>query len=99
MKTLGIDLQDGFVGDEVIITINGKEKFRSEAITTKLLLGFAETLKYQLRQGNTTITLNLPKKRLEKTIQLNLSEDTYVGISITQAGIEYSTSDQSFTYG
>jgi len=81
-----------------VIEINGDELFRQEKVLTKLLLGYAETLVFQVPQGNTTIFISLPKARQEKTIELDLNEDAYLGISLTPAGFEYTISDKPFFY-
>ena len=98
MITLGIDLQEGFESDQVVIDINGQEFFRQEKVETKLLLGYGETLIFQVPQGNTTIIVSLPQKKQEKTIKLDLKKDTYLGISVTPSGLEYITSDKPFFY-
>lgn len=98
MITLGIDLQEGFDGDQVVIDVNGKEFFRQEKVFTKLLLGYAETMVFKVPQGITTIKISLPQKQLEKTIKLDLEKDAYLGISVTSTGLEYIVSDNPFFY-
>lgn len=98
MVTLGIDLQEGFKGDQVVIQVNGKELFRQENVLTKLLLGYAETMVFQVPQGGTEIKISLPQKLVEKTIELNLKNNTYLGISLTPGGLEYTVSDKPFFY-
>jgi len=98
MYTLEIDLQEGFDGDQVVIEINGKESFRQENVSTKLLLGYAETKAFPLPPGETTVTISLPQKKQTTTINLNLEANTYLGVSVTPAGLEYILSDKPFFY-
>jgi len=98
MYTLEIDLQEGFDGDQVVIDINGKEAFRQENVSTKLLLGYAETKAFPLPPGKTTVTISLPQKKQTTTINLNLEANTYLGVSVTPAGLDYILSDKPFFY-
>lgn len=99
MVTLFIDFQDGFVDDKIVLQVNGKEVFRKEQVTTKLLLGLADSLKTKVDTGQVSIEIYLPKKNIKKTIALEVSADTYVGISIVDGMIEYIISDKPFGYG
>lgn len=48
MQELLIILQDGFNGDEVAITVNGKEARYDRDVTTRALLGMAEEVSVEL---------------------------------------------------
>lgn len=99
MVTLSIDFQDGFVNDITVLHVNGKEIFHKEHVNTKLLLGLADSLETEVETGSVSINTNVPTKDIEKTIILEVSADTYVGISIVNGMIEHIVSDRPFGYG
>jgi hypothetical protein len=98
MITIGIDLQEGFENDQVVIVINAQEVYRQDKVLTKLLLGYAETMTFQVSKGNSTITIALPQKMQEKKIELDLKQNFYLGVSLTPTGLEYIISDKPFFY-
>lgn len=97
--TLSIDLQEGFLDDTVVLQVNGEEVFRREHVSTKLLLGIADSSKAEVEKGPAIIEVNVETKDIQKTISLELSADTYLGISIANGMIEHIVSNKPFGYG
>lgn len=98
MYVLGIDLQEGFANDRVVITLDGREIYREDAVTTKLLLGYAQTLTVDAPEGPARLTVALPDRGLENTVSLPLNADTYVGVSVTSQGVEFIVASAPFFY-
>jgi len=98
MATLAIDFQDGFVDDTIVIHLNGKERFRKEHVSTKLLLGLAVSFRDEVEVGPVSIQINIETKNITQTIDLEVSGDTYLGVSNVNGMIEYIVLDEPFGY-
>jgi len=81
MATLQIHLQEGFSDDPVIVHVNGQEVFRKEGVTTKLLLGYAETATAQIAEGSASVEIALPARNLSETITLQAVGTIHLGLS------------------
>ena len=98
MVTLSIDFQEGFANDTVVLHVNGDEVFRKEDVSTKLLIGKADALKTTVETGQVVIEINIQTRDIAMTIPLEISADTYLGISAVNGRIEYVISDEPFGY-
>jgi hypothetical protein len=98
MVTLAIDLQDGFVDDTVVLRVNGEEVFRKEHVSTKLLLGLADSCNKEVEKGSVSVEISVETRDIVKTIPLDVSADTYLGVSVVNGMIEYIISDEPFVY-
>lgn len=98
MALLHIDLQEGFADDTVTLQVNGKKVFSRECVTTRLLLGLADSVKSQVEKGLVTIEARVETRGIAKTIRLNVSADTYVGVSVVNDRIEHLVSGKPFGY-
>ena len=98
MVTLSIDFQEGFANNTVVLHVNGDEVFRKEDVSTKLLLGKADALETMVETGQVVIEINIQTRDIAMTIPLEISADTYLGISVVNGRIEYVISDEPFGY-
>ena len=98
MPTLHIDLQEGFEQDTVVIHVNGNEIFREDGVSSMLLLGLAQTLETPVSPGDVVVDIQVPSRSLEAQIKLSIVADAFIGISITESGIEHFISDTPFMY-
>ena len=98
MVTLAIDLQDGFVDDTVVLRVNGEELFRKGHVSTKLLLGLADSFKTEVEKGPVSVEISVETRDTAETISLYVSADTYLGVSVVNGRIEYIISDEPFGY-
>lgn len=98
MALLYVDLQEGFADDTIILRVNGKEVFSGERVTTRLLLGLADSVKTEVEKGLVTIEARVETRGIAKTIRLNVSADTYVGVSVVNDRIEHLVSGKPFGY-
>lgn len=88
MVTLAIDLQEGFVDDTVILRVNGEEVFRKEHVSTNPLLGLAHSFKTEVEKGPVNIRVDVRTRDLAKTVALEVSDDTYLGVSVVGGMID-----------
>jgi hypothetical protein len=98
MAKLSIHLQEGFDNDLVVIKVNGKGKFRNTQVTTKLLLGYAEVVELLVSETAAKVQISLPQKKLTQAVNIPLSADAHIAVSIVDNQIAYQVSDQPFGY-
>lgn len=100
MNSLNVDLQDGFNNDLVIIRVNEQEIFHKKGVQTNLLLSYADAVEVEVPEGIIKVETILPSKKLSKTIDLQISAQVYLGISIQEGGegIQYRVSNEPFGY-
>jgi hypothetical protein len=99
MTRLGIHLQDGFTGDEIVVKINGEERLRRKDVRTKRVLGLAEHAELDVDDGPLSIAVSVPSRGLEKRIELEGSDEAYIGISLIDDDIRMIRSKTPFGYG
>ena len=99
MAVLHVHLQEGFANDSVRIRVGGREVFAKDGVTTKLLLGYADTLDVQVVEGLVNVEVVVSSRNISTTIPLQVARATYLGISIEHGTIEHLISDQPFGYG
>jgi hypothetical protein len=97
MPLLHVDLQEGFAGEPVVATVNGRELFRKDGVRTRTQIGLADSFEIVLPQGPATIVLTA--RGATEEIAASLSSDLYVGVSITPEGrIVHKQSAHAFGY-
>jgi hypothetical protein len=98
MVILSIHLQDGFSNDTVLIEVNGKRVYEQKDVTTKLLLGKADSTQTEVEIGPVHVQVEVRTQDLADTIELEVSAATYLGISVVDGEIEFMISDEPFGY-
>ena len=101
MPTLHIDLQDGFIGDPVVVRVNGEEVFRHEKLMTRPQLGLAKSVKVELPKGRAEIEISMPTRKQKRVVETTLEADKYVGVSFDPEKKELTeptVQDQLFGY-
>lgn len=96
--TLGIDLQDGFSDDSVVVEINGKEVLRIEHLQKSGPSGLAHAFTTQLETGMKTVRCRLTTRNLERVLNFQLSKNKYLGFSVVDGFITHIFSDEPFGY-
>ena len=84
MPLLRVDLQEGFVGDSVRITVNGEERFRKDGVRTRTQIGRADAFEMTLPPGPARIEVTA--RGVTHPIAVSLAADLYVGVSIAPDG-------------
>jgi hypothetical protein len=99
MVEIPIDLQDGFKDDTVVISVEGRELLRDEAVSTRFQIGRAKSVKLQVPEGRTELTVEVPTRNLRGTATVDTTKPVFVGISLTTQGkLQIRVQDQPFGY-
>lgn len=99
MALIHIALQEGFADDTVAIQANGKEIFRQSNVRTRLQTGYANSVEVNVPEGSVNVQVLLPSKHLSKSIDLQVPDRVYIGVSVTRNGeINYRISPEPFGY-
>jgi hypothetical protein len=97
MPLLHVDLQEGFGGEPILITVNGRELFRKASVRTRTQIGLADSFELTLPAG--TAHIEVTARGTTHTIAAPLSADLYLGVSITPDGqIVHKQSAHAFGY-
>ena len=97
MPLLHVDLQEGFLGEAVVASVNGRELFRKDGVRTRTQIGLADSFELVLPPGPIAITLTARGETHD--ISASLSTDTYIGVSLTPEGrIVHKQSTHAFGY-
>lgn len=98
-ELLHIALQDGFINDSVVIRVNGQEVFNKTDIKTRFQIGLADSWEANVNKGKVEVEVILPLKKISKSTILEVSNPTYLGVSLTpEGGIEFRVSKERFLY-
>jgi hypothetical protein len=84
MPLLRVDLQEGFGGEPVRVTVNGQEEFRKDGVRTRTQIGRADAFEVTLPPGPAQIEISA--RGTTHRIAVSISADLYVGVSITPDG-------------
>ena len=95
---LSIALQDGFEQESVIVSVNGKEVYRNEALQTDYRISLAASFETPLPNSPVTIAIKLPKQSITDSLQFNADTTVYVGISWLEGRLLFKTSETPFGY-
>jgi len=99
MATLHVAFQEGFSNDEVALSVNGAEVFRKTGITTKLQIGYADAVDVEVASGRSRLDVNVVTRSTAASIQVTVSDRTYVGVSLDRRGQpECQVSGEPFRY-
>ncbi len=95
---LTVDLQEGFENDTVVVRLNGEEVYHESQVTTLRLLGLADTFIADSEPGPARLDVEVESRGLTHQIPLELTDRTYVGISLIEGRIEAIVSHEAFGY-
>jgi hypothetical protein len=82
----------------VVLRVNGVEAYHKENVNTRHQIGYADSLELNIEEGPVEIEVSLPLKDLSETIVLQVFAPVYVGISTSNAELNYQVSDEPFGY-
>lgn len=99
MARVGIHLQDGFTGDQVVVRVNGEERLRRDDVRTRRVLGLAEHAELDVDDGPLSIEVSVPGRGLEKRLELEASGEVHVGVSLAGDDVRMITRKTPFGYG
>ena len=82
---VNLDLQDGFVRDEVVVSADGQEIARVSEVTTRTQLGLARSLRLPLGPGSVSLSVAVPRLGLVETTTLPDTRPLWIGASLNDA--------------
>jgi len=98
MTTLRIALQDGFEGDAVVVSVNGKQVFDQESVKTKRQIGNARSFDVEIDEETANVEISLPLRKLSERITVKMDGKVFLGVSIARNRIEHKISAEPFHY-
>jgi hypothetical protein len=83
VRTLAIALEDGFVDDRVVVTVDGKVVLDEEHVRTRTQTGLARLVKAPAAAaGDSRIEVTLPARRLHATVRTSAGRAPNVRVSV-----------------
>lgn len=98
MAKLSIDFQDGFADDTVVLHVGGKEHFRKQHVSSRPVIGWAESFQTEVSSGRVNIRVTIPTQDIVASIPVDVQHDTHLGLSIVDGKLEHVVSDKPFSY-
>jgi hypothetical protein len=98
MATLTIHLQDGFLGDTVVVSLDGEEIARREGVTTDLRLSRAAVIETEVADGDGTITVALPERGLAAELALPLAGEVVLAANVREGRLELDAPEEQPYY-
>jgi|GEM_PF-907697 len=99
MTNLTIDLQEGFNNDTVLCKVNDDTVFHKNHVTTAKLTGLADSVSLDVKKGKVILQIAVKNRFMSKSIELDINEESYIGISLSNDSMLYIRSSQPFGYG
>ena len=95
---LHVALQEGFSDDTVMIQLNDEPIFERSDVKTDVRIGRADAIDVQLREGRNRLRVTLPERNISGSVIVQSQTAIYVGVSVDQASVEFTVSDEPFGY-
>jgi hypothetical protein len=98
MPNLVIDLQDGFANDRVEVRVDDRQVYAKEGVSTDLRLSHADGVRLHVASGSVEVQVNVFSRGFSGTQRLDVAADVYLAVSVSDADLEFRTSDRPFFY-
>jgi hypothetical protein len=99
MPLVRVDLQEGFADDRVSVRLNGVTAVESDHVSTRTQVSVAAVgQERELPAGRLEVVVDVPSRNLTGRLELPLSADTYVGVSVEDGRISFRQSNEAFGY-
>jgi len=95
---LTIVLEDGFDGEPVEVTVDGRTVIDEAGVRTDQRIGVAHAVQVPTPAGPFDVAVAVPSRSLRATHRIELPTDTSVGISILAGAVVFRSSPTDFTY-
>lgn len=97
MATLHIDFQEGWTGDQVLVTIDGVDRRTLDTVTTRTQIGLAAQIEEDVPAGRRTITITVSGRQLAGSHDVEIDDEHWVAVSIEAGRLVFN--DQPELYG
>ena len=100
MPVLHVAFQEGFSGERVVDTLNGREVFAKDGIKTRTQIGLADHFDVEQAPGAQRLEVSVAGRGATRSLELRVEEaPTYVGVSLDENGqIRFRSSSEPFGY-
>jgi hypothetical protein len=99
LASLIIAFEDGFLDDSVMVSVNNRQVYSKQKVTTKRIIGLAASTEIKgLQEGEIMIDIKVPSKSLSKQLPLKVSQRIYLMLSIHNGKLVHRISDQPIGY-
>jgi hypothetical protein len=98
LTRLRVDLQEGFQNDTVVVEVDGSEVLCKGGLSTNWSVGLADAVETQVPRGVVNVKVSLPARGLSEMIALQVTQPTYLYVSIVGGKIEARPSDVATQY-
>lgn len=85
MPSLRVDLQAGFHGDRVSLSIDGREVYARDDVKTDYSIGLADRIEAEVPAGEVRVTLELPDRDVRESLVV-ADASSAIGFSIEPDG-------------
>jgi hypothetical protein len=98
VATLNIALQEGFSGQQVVVRVDGEERFRADDVRTRMQIGLAQEVPVQVDPGRHAV--EVVAGTVTASLEVDVPGQAHVGVSLarSQDRLETRVSDQPFGY-
>jgi hypothetical protein len=92
-----INLLEGFEKDDVTVTVDDEPVYSGEA-TTRNQIGLAKKLVVDLAKANAKVKIEVPRIDATETLDIDLSHDQHIGISIVDDFLKTDVRDHPYRF-
>lgn len=82
MPRLQIDLQDGFNGDSVSLSVNGAQVLNESGLSTRQQVGVARSVQTEVDTATAVVELRVMNRNIHQRTEIPMNVDQYVGLSV-----------------
>jgi hypothetical protein len=86
MATLHVHLQEGFAGERVTVSVDGRPAIVKSQVTTRPQLGLADMVELDVPAGTVTIDVALEERGETHSLTIDAAETPFLGLSIAPDG-------------
>ena len=86
MPTLTVHLREGFSRTPVVVCIDGAERYRNEAATTRTQIGLADMVTLELSLGDFEVEVRLPSLGRSVRRRISVHGETHLGVDLDESG-------------
>jgi hypothetical protein len=94
MPNLGVYLLDGFENDLVVVRAEGREVARKAAVTSQLLLGYADSVDVPVERGQVSVEVQLPDRGLAAEQTLTVEDEVSLLASVEGGRLTLQVTEQ-----
>lgn len=98
MDTVTVDLREGFEHDEVILSAGDRVVARERELRTRTQIGLARSVELALSDSVSVLRVAVPSRGLERYVALPAVRPLWVGLSLTERGLEVEVQEEAFGY-